>query len=187
MSAPELSYTILGGIRAGLIYRNGLQGASHKWVPSPFFQPLADSYERTETMPRFPRAILVLSLVTVAALFYGNLHARDKTAAPDGIGLYAAACPSSSNACVVRPIWCPDDYCPKCPPGLCPPKYCGTCDCYDAKCPPCICPPAYCGTCDCYDAKCPPCLKIPCAFPSFYKCPPPKCRECATRPALLSR
>ena len=41
--------------------------------------------------------------------------------------------------------------------------------------------PKYCGTCDCYDAKCPPCLKIPCFFPDFYKCPPPKC--CGRPPA----
>jgi hypothetical protein len=127
-----------------------------------------------------PRAVLVFSLVAVATLWCNNLHARGKkvkSGTPEPCG---KVCPHSrtedaKQPCPMRPIWCPDDYCPKCPPCICPPKYCGTCDRYDAKCAPCICPPRYCGTCDCYDAKCPPCIEIPCFFPSFYKCPPPKC------------
>ena len=119
-------------------------------------------------MPPIPRAIVAFSLVAVASVLCSNLQAWDKTAKPDAPQL-------CEKACAVRPIWCPDDYSRKCPPPICPPKYCGTGDCYDAKCAPCICLPTSCGTCDSYDAKCPPSLKIPCFFPSFYKCPLPKC------------
>jgi len=131
-------------------------------------------------MPPVRRAILVLSLLAVAALFCNNLHARGKTdkcstAEPCGKVFPPLWDAGGRQPCTTRPIWCPDDYCPKCPPCICSPTYCGTRDCYYAKCAPCICPPKYCGTCDCYDAKCQPCLKIPCRFPSFYKCPPSKC------------
>lgn len=131
-------------------------------------------------MPLVRRTILVLSLVTVATLFCSNLHAQGRTDKSGTREPCGKTCPApwdvgGKQSCTTSSIWCPDDYCPKCPPFICPPAYCGTCDCYQAKCAPCICPPKYCGTCDCYDAKCPPCLKIPFCFPSFYKCPPPKC------------
>ena len=125
------------------------------------------------------RAILVLCLVAVAGLFCSTLHAQGKTNTPCTAEPGPTACPPPLAACgkqpCVTPIWCPDDYRAKCPPCICPPTYCGTGDCYDAKCAPCICPTTYCGTGDCYDAKCPPCLKIPCRFPSDYKCTPPNC------------
>ena len=132
------------------------------------------------------RTILVSILVAVAALFCTNLHSRGETNKSDMPEPSGKAFPPLLDAggkqpCPVSPIWCPDDYCPKCPPCVRPPAYCGTYDCYDAKCAPCIRLPKYCGTCDCYDAKCPPCLKIPCFFPDFYKCPPPKC--CGRPPA----
>lgn len=136
-------------------------------------------------MPLIRRTILVVSLIAVAALLCGNPHARGETAknrSPIPCGQACSCLPPTGCArCrTMRPIWCPDDYCPKCPPCVCPPRVCGTCDCYRAKCGPCIRPPNDCGTCDCYDAKCPPCLKIPCRYPNFYKCPPPKCYD---RPA----
>ena len=126
------------------------------------------------------RALLVSSVVAFAALFCGHLRAGDKTAKSHPCGSCGQALSplldsGGKQRCTARPIWCPDVYGPKCPPRVCPPTYCGGCDCYDAKCPPCICPPKYCGTCDCYDAKCPPCVKIPRCFPNFYKCPLPEC------------
>ena len=126
------------------------------------------------------RAIPVLCLVAVAGLFCGDLHAQGMAVkfCPPEPCVKAGPPPLAAclkQPCVTRPIWCPDDYGAKCPPRVCPPKYCGTRDCYDAKCPPCVCPPKYCGTRECYTAKCPPCLRIPCRFPSFYKCAPPPC------------
>lgn len=144
-------------------------------------------------MPLVRRTILVLSLVTVAALFCSNLVAQgktDKSGTPKPCGK-ACSPPldmGGKQSCTTNSIWCPNDYCPKCPPCISPPTYCGTCDCYQSKCAPCICPPTYCGSFDCYDAKCPPCLKIPRWFPRFYKCPPPKC--CGTpagKPGIRKR
>jgi hypothetical protein len=133
-------------------------------------------------MPSVRRAILILGVVALAVVFSSHMHAGDKTAGSHTrecrekvLPPIATSC--SKQCCKARPIWCPDRYCPKCPPCICPPTYCGRCDCYDAKCLPCICPPTYCGTRGCYDAKCAPCLKIPCHFPSFYKCPPPECSD----------
>ena len=126
------------------------------------------------------RAIPVLCLVAMAGLICGDLYAQGTTVKfcppePDVKACPPPAATCGKQPCVTRPIWCPDDYCAKCAPCVCPPKYCGTCDCYDAKCPPRVCPPKYCGTRECYRAKCPPCLRIPCRFPSFYKCGPPPC------------
>lgn len=126
------------------------------------------------------RTTLAFSLVAMAAVLCGNLQAWDNTAESGERHHCEKACPPTCEVapkqpCAVRPIWCPDDYSRKCPPCICPPTYCGPAACYDAKCPPRICPPKFCGTCDSYDAKCPPSLKIPCFFPSFYKCPLPKC------------
>jgi len=128
----------------------------------------------------FRRAILMACLITVVTSLYGNLHARGETVKSHSPMPCGQACSCLPHAgcerhCTIRPVWCPDDYCPKFPPCVCLPKYCGTSDCYRAKCAPCVCLPRVCGTCDCYCAKSPPCLKIPCRFPSFYKCPPPKC------------
>jgi hypothetical protein len=138
-------------------------------------------------MPLARRTMLVLCLIAIATLRFGNPHARGETAknhSPIPCGQACSCLPHTGCArCrTMRPIWCPDDYCPKCSPCVGPPRYCGRCDCYRAKCAPCIRPPNDCGTCDCYDAKCPPCLKIPCRFPSFYKCPPPKCYDSPAAP-----
>jgi hypothetical protein len=137
-------------------------------------------------MPPVRRTLLVLSLVAVATLLCSHLYAGDKTDKSQTRASYEKPLPplldsGGKQRCTASPIWCPDDYCPKCPPCVRPPTCCGGCDCYDAKCPPCICPPKYCGTCNCYDAKCPPCVKIPWCFPNFYKCPPPQC--CDVPPA----
>ena len=129
-------------------------------------------------MPPVRRTILVLCVVAFAALSCSHLHAGDKTVKSHthaSKALPPLLDSGGKQRCTDSPIWCPDDYCPKCPPCICPPAYCGTCDCYQPKCAPCICPPIYCGTCDCYQAKCPPCVKIPWCFPSFYKCPLPSC------------
>ena len=131
-------------------------------------------------MPSVRLAILVSSMFAFATLVCSQLHAGDKTTNLHTCDSSGKAPPplldtGGKQCCTLRPIWCPDNYCPKCPPCLCLPRLCGGCDCYDAKCPPCLCPPTYCGRCDCYDAKCPPCVNIPCFFPSFYKCPPPAC------------
>ena len=131
-------------------------------------------------MPAVRRAILALSVVAFAAVLCSDMHAGGQTAnSPIRESCRKALSPfwnaGGQRRSTAKPIWCPNDYCPKCPPRICPPTYCGRCDCYDAKCLPRICPPTYCGTCDCYDAKCAPCLKIPCFFSSFYKCPPPEC------------
>ncbi len=132
------------------------------------------------------QAVLILSVVAFAASLCIHLHAGDKTAKSQ-TSVSKALPPLLDSGGKQRgtasPIWCPDDYCPKCPPCVCPPTYCGGCDCYVAKCLPRICPPRYCGGCDCYDAKCAPCVKIPWCFPSFYKCPPP---ECCGKPAVKS-
>jgi hypothetical protein len=151
-------------------------------------------------MPSFRRSLLVISFILLSALQVGELHARDENAKshspmpcgqtmPCGQAMFCGQavsdgqpCRSLSHAgcnrpCTTRPVWCPDDYRPKCPPCLGPLRYCGTCACYRAKCAPCVCPPKTCGTCDCYAPKCPPRLKFPCSFPSFYQCPPPKCRS----------
>jgi hypothetical protein len=128
------------------------------------------------------RVILVSSVFAFAAVLCSHLHAGDKAANSHTCGSCEKALPplldsGGKQHCAARSIWCPSHYYPQCPPRICPPKYCGTCDCYNAKCPPRICPPKNCGTGDCYNAKCLPRVKIPCCFPSYYKCPPPKCRS----------
>ena len=136
-------------------------------------------------MPRVQRVILVFSVVAFAALFSSHLDAEDKATEVATRQVREKAPPAllvvGDKCTTARSIWCPDSYRPKCPPAICPPSYCGGCDCYRAKCPPYICPPLYCGTCDCYSAKCPPCVKVPCWFPSFYKCPPADCGVIPTK------
>jgi hypothetical protein len=125
------------------------------------------------------QTVLLLHTVALAALVCSHMHGAESTTESHAPTSYKKALPplldsGGKQRCSTCPTWCPDDYCPKCPPCICPPSYCGGCDGYVAKCPPCICPPQYCGGCDCYDVKCAPCVKIPWCFPSFYKCPPPE-------------
>jgi len=131
-------------------------------------------------LPLSRQVISAVCLLTVATLLLGNVHARGETAKSHSLmpcgqacaRLPHAGCQSSCAKRPVgrpmgRPVGCPDDYCPKCPPRLCQPKYCGSCDCYRAKCAPCVCLPKVCGARDCYDAKCPPCLQVPCYWSYF--------------------
>jgi hypothetical protein len=111
-------------------------------------------------MPPVHRVILVSSVLAFAALCCSHLHGGDKTANSHTCGSCEKAIPplldsGGKQHCAAKSIWCPSHYYPKSPP--------------------CICPPTYCGRCDCYNAKCLPRVKIPCCFPSYYKCPPPKC------------
>lgn len=131
-------------------------------------------------MPPVFRVFLFLSGTALAALFCSHLQAGDNLAKSHTGQFRDNAHPlllisGDQQRRTARPIWCPDNYRPKCPPVICPPTYCGRCDYYDAKCPPCVCPPRHCGTCVCYDAKCPPCFRLPCCFPDFFKCPPTAC------------
>lgn len=126
------------------------------------------------------QTILVLRAVALAALWCSPLHGAESATESHTPASYEKTLPplldsGGKQRCATYANWCPDDHCPKCPPCISPPSYCGGCDCYDVKCPPCICPPRYCGSCDCYDVKCAPCVKIPWCFPGFYKCPLPAC------------
>ena len=129
-------------------------------------------------MYSYRRFLPTLALAVFAVVFCSHLQAGNKTPKTK----VSKACRTKvcdrplfggKSACGAMAC-CPDDYCRKCPPRICLPAYCGTCDCYDRKCAPCICLPAYCGTCDCYDPKCPPCLSIPCPSSAYYKCPLPQ-------------
>jgi hypothetical protein len=77
-------------------------------------------------MPSVRRAILLSSVIAFATLFCSHLHAGDKTAKSCTCGSCEKAFPplldSGGKRCTVRPVWCPDDYYPKCPPPIWPPK-----------------------------------------------------------------
>lgn len=129
-------------------------------------------------MPPATRAVAILLLVTDGSqVCSSSLRAQD-TMSQSEVRLRGervqpfAPHQVAGPHCMLRSIWCPDDYCAKCPPCVCPPQYRAQCNCYVAKCPPCVKPPSYCGACDDYHAKYLPCLQIPCRFPSFYKCWP---------------
>lgn len=82
------------------------------------------------------------------------------------------------------PCACPDDYRRKCPPSICPPRYCRDCDDYRPKCAPRICLPSYCSGCDDYRPKCSPAVGWPCRWPADYKCAAP---ICCPEPAIRGR
>ncbi len=144
-----------------------------------FTNPRTDDFNGVSPMRAVRLVLSVACLAAVSAALGQSGFAQNKPG--QGVAVEQCVdCANAKSACrthcrPTRAIWCPDDYCPKCPPRICLPKYCGSCNNYDAKCAPCICLPKYCGSCDDYDAKCLPCLKIPCRFPSFYRCPPPRC------------
>jgi len=92
---------------------------------------------------------------------------------PAGSAARDARCVQAATGCTPRPWWCPDDYRPKPCPCVCRSCPCGCCDDYCAKPAPCVCPPLACGCCDDYCPKPAPCVRWPCAWPAWFKCPPP--------------
>jgi len=123
------------------------------------------------------KKLIPCSALPVVALFFGvfvNAQVLGDTGEAGLVGSATSKGSPCEDRCL-RTRWCLDDYCPKRMPCIRPPKYCGCCDDYCPKGMPCLRPPKYCGCCDDYCPKGEPCLKIPCWFPSYFRCPPPKC------------
>jgi hypothetical protein len=76
---------------------------------------------------------------------------------------------------------CPDDYCRKPMPCICPVPRCGSCDDYCRKPMPCLCPVPRCGSCDDYCHKPLPCLLCPPLTPYLQCGPDPGCSTCGRR------
>jgi hypothetical protein len=127
-----------------------------------------------------PSTLWAIALGSVGLVAAGGVLGLDAARAGEAVegftaGYAACATPvvkAASDGCL-RPCWCPDDYRAKPSPCFCVPRVCGCCDDYCAKPIPCVCPPVGCGCCDDYCPKPAPCVRWPCAWPAFFKCPPP--------------